>query len=198
MDEDDRAGEMSAVELAERIGRGDPAAEEALVRRYGRQLEFMLRRKVREPTLAADMAQDALLIVIERLRGPGLDEPDKLVAFLHRTAHNLARGEARTYYRRNTHADQALVDLVAVNEPLLEDLVAREQLGAIVRQLLTELGQPRDRELLRRFYLGEESKERLCAAFEISAAHFDRIHFRARQRFRQIVESRAIELFSRR
>jgi RNA polymerase sigma factor (sigma-70 family) len=198
MNFEDRAREVSAVELAERIGRGDRAAEELLVRCYGRQLEFILRRRVREPSLAADMAQDALLIVIERLRGPGLDEPDKLVAFLHQTAINLARGEARTYYRRNTHPDQALVDLVAVNEPLLDDLFDREQLGAVVRQLLSELGQPRDRELLQRFYLGEESKERLCAAFEITPAHFDRVHFRARQRFRQIVESRASQLLSER
>lgn len=191
MDEKDRSGEVSVRELAERIGQGDPAAEETLARRYGRQLEFMLRRQVREASLAADMAQDALLILIERLRGPGLDDPDKLVAFLHQTACNLARGEARTYYRRNTHPDPSALALAEVNEPLLEDLLAREQLGAITRQLLEELGQPRDRELLRRFYLGDESKEQLCADFQISPAHFDRIHFRARQRFRQIVESKA-------
>ncbi len=195
MDDQTRGGE-AASELALRIGQGDRAAEEALVRRYGRQLEFILRRHVREASLAADLAQEALLVVIQRLRGQGLDDPDRLVAFLHQTAINLARGEARTYYRRDTHPDQDLLDLVAVNEPLLEDLVARDQLGAIVRQLLSELSQPRDRELLRRFYLGEESKERLCAAFAITAAHFDRIHFRARQRFRQIVESRASRLLS--
>ncbi len=194
MDESVRSGEVSVRELAERIGRGDRVAEELLVRRYGRPLEFQLRRKAREPSLAADMAQDALLILIERLRGPGLDDPDKLVAFLHQTATNLARGEARTYYRRNTHPDQAALELAAVNEPLLEDLVARDQLGAIIRQLLDELGQARDRELLRRFYLGDEPKEQLCADFEISAAHFDRIHFRARQRFRQIVESKARQI----
>ncbi|MCH8477933.1 MAG: sigma-70 family RNA polymerase sigma factor [Wenzhouxiangella sp.] len=198
MDEKDRSGEPSVRELADRIGRGDPAAEEALVRRYGRPLEFMLRQKVREASLAADLAQDALLILIERLRGPGLDDPDKLVAFLHQTASNLARGEARTYYRRNTHPDQGALALAAVNAPLLEDQVAREQLGAIIRQLLEELGQARDRELLKRFYLGGDSKEQLCADFQISPAHFDRIHFRARQRFRQIVESKASQFLPNR
>lgn len=186
-------GEEAALarELAGRIAAGDRSAEDEMVRRYGRQLEFILRRHVREPSLAADIAQEALMVVLKRMREPGLEHPEKLAAFLHRTAINLARGEARTYFRRNTHPDHEAVALVAVSEPLLADRIDREQLSATVRQLIAELGQPRDRELLRRFYLGEESKASLCEAFAVSPAHFDRIHFRAKQRFRQILESRA-------
>jgi RNA polymerase sigma-70 factor (ECF subfamily) len=181
---------QDAAALARRIGQGDRSAEEALARRYGPKIEYVLRRHVREPALAADLRQDALIVVIERLRDGGLSEPEKLAAFLYQTAINLARGEARTYYRRNTHPDFEAVERAATAEPLLADRLERRELGEIVRTLLDELSQERDREILRRFYLREEDKERICASLELSAAHFDRVLYRARKRFRQVLEQR--------
>lgn len=179
-----------AAELVRRIQDGDHAAEEMLARRYGPKLEFILRRHVREPSLAADLRQEALLVVIERLRGDGLNEPEKLAAFLYQTAINLARGEARTYFRRNTHPDADAIDRAAASETLLSDRLERAELARIVRQLLEELNQQRDRDLLRRFYLGEESKHSICQSLDLEPVHFDRVLYRARQRFRQILEQR--------
>jgi len=187
---DSQARVATAGELVERIRRGDVVAEELLARRYGPKLEFILRRHAREPSLAADLRQEALIVVIERLRSDGLDEPEKLAAFLYQTAINLARGEARTYFHRNTHPDFEAIDRAATAEPLLADLLERAELGRIVRTLLGELGQQRDREILRRFYLRDENKHDICTALELSAAHFDRVLYRARQRFREILERR--------
>lgn len=187
---DSQARVATAAEIVERIRRGDALAEELLASRYGPKLEFILRRHVREPSLAADLRQEALIVVIERLRSDGLDEPDKLSAFLHQTAVNLARGEARTYFRRNTYPNADAIDRAATREPLLIDRLEREELGGLVRRLLDTLGQPRDREILQRFYLQEESKESICASLELTPAHFDRVLYRARQRFRQILEER--------
>ncbi|MDZ7789284.1 MAG: sigma-70 family RNA polymerase sigma factor [Xanthomonadales bacterium] len=187
---DSQARGATAAEIVDRIRRGDGVAEELLARRYGPKLEFILRRHVREQALAADLRQEALIVVIERLRSDGLAEPDKLAAFLCQTAINLAKGEARTYFRRNTHPDFEAVNRAATAEPLLGDRLERRQLGEIVRKLLDELRQERDREILRRFYLREEAKESICASLELSAAHFDRVLYRARERFRQILEAR--------
>lgn len=187
---DSQAGVATASEIVERIRRGDAVAEELLARRYGPKLEFILRRHAREPSLAADLRQEALIVVIERLRSDGLAEPEKLAAFLYQTAVNLARGEARTYYRRNTHPDFEAIDRAATSEPLLADRLERAELAKIVRTLLDELGQERDREILRRFYLSDEDKDSICTALELTAAHFDRVLYRARQRFRQILQAR--------
>jgi len=177
-------------DLVARIAAGDRAAEAELVRRYGPKIEFILRQRVREASLAADLCQEALIVVIERLRGSGLEQPGKLAAFLRQTAVNLAIGEARTYYRRNTHADSERVDLTAHGAPLMVDLVEQEQLADAIRQLLGELTQARDRQILRRFYLSEEPKPSICASLEVTPEHFDRVLHRARQRFRVIIEAR--------
>ncbi|NBB92831.1 MAG: sigma-70 family RNA polymerase sigma factor [Gammaproteobacteria bacterium] len=189
MNDAQQRGQLAA-ELARRIRQGDRSAEEALARRYGPRIEFLLRRHVREPALAADLRQEALIVVIERLRDSGLDEPEKLAAFLHQTAVNLARGEARTYFRRNTHPDYDAIDRAATAEPLLADRLERSELARLVRELLGELTVERDRDILRRFYLREEDKESICASLELSPEHFDRVLYRARQRFRQILEAR--------
>lgn len=179
-----------AAELVRRIQDGDHSAEEMLARRYGPKLEFILRRHVREPSLAADLRQEALLVVIERLRGDGLNEPEKLAAFLYQTAINLARGEARTYFRRNTHPDADAIDRAAASGTLLSDRLERNELAAIIRRLIGELSQERDRQLLRRFYLAEEPKSSICQSLDLTPAHFDRVLYRARERFRQLVEKR--------
>jgi len=175
------------AELVERIRLGDTAAEAELVVHYSRPIEFVLRRHLRDTSLAADLRQEALIIALERLRADGLDDPAKLPGFLHNTAVNLARGEARRFYRRNTHVDGEALAAAAAVEPLMADQIDRERLARAIRRLLDELGQARDRQILRRFYLTEEPKESICAALEVSMAHFDRVLYRARHRFREIL-----------
>jgi RNA polymerase sigma-70 factor (ECF subfamily) len=57
-----------------------------------------------------------------------------------------------------------------------------------VRRLIGELDTDRDRQILYRFYIAEEDKERICADLELSSLHFNRVLFRARQRFKELLE----------
>lgn len=62
-------------------------------------------------------------------------------------------------------------------------------LGAEQRRLLHEqidtLRIKRDREILRRAYIHNETKPAMCAALVLTTSHFDRIIFRARERLKQ-------------
>lgn len=58
---------------------------------------------------------------------------------------------------------------------------------AAIATLLGELSVPRDRELLRRFYLLEHDRDQVCAALGIDPGHFHRVIHRARQRFGEIL-----------
>ena len=48
----------------------------------------------------------------------------------------------------------------------------------------------RDREVVKRFYLDEEDKDAICRDLGLSALHFDKVIFRARQRMRSLLEAR--------
>ena len=60
-----------------------------------------------------------------------------------------------------------------------------------MRQVLAELGTERDREVLFRFYIAEQSSERICADLQLSAEHLYRVLHRARARYRKLFEQSA-------
>lgn len=177
-----------SAELARRIGDGDRAAEATLVERYQRGVLYLLRRRTRDNDLALDLRQDTFRIAIEKLRAKELAEPERIGAFVRGIAVNLAIASARKTSRRATAADTDAVELVADPADGPADAVASDQNRAAVRALLDEMSVARDRDILLRFYVEDEDKESICSALGVDSAHFNRVLFRAKQRFRALLE----------
>ena len=180
-----------SAELVRRIGTGDRRAEEDLVRRYQRGLVYLVRRRTRDSELALDIAQDALQITIEKLRQGPIEQADRLGAYLRGVAVNLASAQARKTVRRATTADSEAVELVADETAGPFDRVSSEQVQRHVRTLLDELSVPRDREILIRTYLNDEDKSSICESLGIDSAHYNRVLFRAKQRFKELLTAAA-------
>src|SRR6202008_4290949 len=68
--------------------------------------------------------------------------------------------------------------------------VGRPQWASAARRMLEEMPVARDREVLVRFYLDDEDREKICRELRLSEEHFNRVIFRARNRFRQLIEHR--------
>lgn len=175
------------AQLATAISRGDKRAEAALYERYYRQTLFVLERKTGDPELARDLCQEAFCITIERLRSQPLTDPDKLSAFLHSTALNLYIGELRKADRRKTFNDQALLDLVIDSTQNQYRALLRERSGEAVRRLIEAMDNSRDRALLYQYYIEEKDKTQICAELGLSHRHFDKVLFRAKQRFKELL-----------
>jgi hypothetical protein len=56
--------------------------------------------------------------------------------------------------------------------------------------MLEEMPVARDREVLVRFYLDDEDREKICRELGLTEEHFNRVIFRARNRFRELLEHR--------
>jgi RNA polymerase sigma-70 factor (ECF subfamily) len=133
------------------------------------------------------LRQDTFRIAIEKLRSSSLEEPERLAAYLRGVALNLWLGQRRKDTRRATTADSEAVELVADEGAGPFENVSREQVRRAVGVLLKELGTARDREILTRLYLDDEDKESICAALGVDSTHFNRVLFRAKQRFRELL-----------
>lgn len=187
----DQADSASEAEVSARLVAGIRAgrkeAEGELAERYGRGLLYLLRRHCGDPELALDLRQDTLRIAIERLRGDSIDDDARLAGFLRGVAMNLLTAHRRKTSRRATYADSDNVEAAADERLGPYDEVSSQQVQTAVRQLLDELKTPRDREILTRLYLEEEDRETICDDLGIDAAHFSRVLFRAKQRFKDLL-----------
>ncbi len=178
-----------ATDLVGRIRSGDATAEEELVRRYSRGLLFHLRRTAGDPDLADDLHQETFRVVLERLRGDGIGEPERLAGFILGTGRNLFLGGWR---KRTRRGEGTSLDAIEADppDPVPDQLdrVLQEEEILKVRRLIGELGTDRDRQILFRFYVAEEGKERICADLGLDSLHFNRVLFRARQRFKELLQ----------
>ena len=89
---------MDQRDLVERAGRGDHDAFAVLVGASIARLEAVARLILRDPELARDAVQDAYLRAWRDL--PGLRDPDRLDAWLHRLTVNACLDVARRRRRR--------------------------------------------------------------------------------------------------
>ena len=182
------AVEWTTEDIASKIVAGDDDAEAQFVQRYSRWLRLILFKRIKDAELALDLTQQALLTVLIRLRKRPLDEPAKLDNFVYRTAINLFINDARQKSRRRTFADSERIENIPAPDPSPFDALVREQMSAAIIELMKKLPTDRDREILYRFYILGDEKALVCQDLNISLLHFNRVLYRARQRFRKLLQ----------
>jgi len=169
----------------------DPVAQLAAVYRDYPGLRALILRRVRDPEVAADILQDAAVTTLEKLRTGEIAHPEKLGGYLYRVALNHLRNHHRKD-RTALSSAEALDDLAAPAIDHEWESVGRPQWASAARRMLEEMPVVRDREILVRFYLDDEDRESICRQLGLSEEHFNRVIFRARNRFRELLEHRGL------
>ncbi|MBS0395468.1 MAG: sigma-70 family RNA polymerase sigma factor [Proteobacteria bacterium] len=168
----------------------DPVSHLAEVYRDFPGLRALILRRVRDPEIAADILQDAAVTTLQKLKSGDVARPEQVGGYLYRVALNHLRN-----YRRRDRVARAVAD-GAGEEPATADgaveSVDRHRWMQLAREVLADLPNRRDRELLVRFYLEDEDKQRLCAELGLTEEHFHRVIFRARNRFRELLAARGL------
>jgi RNA polymerase sigma-70 factor (ECF subfamily) len=188
----DLSAESPPGDLVRRIRSGDTGAEAELVTRFGEGLAFLLRRWTRDHAAAEDLYQETFRLAIEKIRRGEVRDPDRLAGFLRSLAKNLSIH----HYRRGASRELREEDLESAPEPVESeagqlDRLLRQEKAAAVRQVLEELASERDRQVLFRFYIAEEDKERIRSDLGLSSLDFNMVLFRARRRYRDLYERHA-------
>ena len=177
---------VDVADLANRIVAGDRNAEEELVHCYSHGVSVLLRRATGDRLLAEDLYQETFRVCLDKIRRGELREPERLSGFICHIARNLVvesfRRASRMGKRVGVEAAESLAD---ERSSQFTQLLNAER-ARIVRQVLGELHSARDREVLYRFYVAEEDKERICEDLGLSSLHFNRVLYRARERYREL------------
>jgi RNA polymerase sigma-70 factor, ECF subfamily len=167
----------------------DPVSHLAAVYRDYPGLRALILRRVRDPEVAADILQDAAVTTLEKLRSGEIAHPENVGGYLYRVALNHLRNHRRKDRSALSSAD-GLDELPAAENEAGWESIRGRQWATAARRMLEEMPVARDRDVLVRFYLDDEDREKICRELRLSEEHFNRVIFRARNRFRELVEHR--------
>ena len=168
-----------------------------LVRQQYGGLLSLVRRKLKDRELASELVNEAIAITLEHSRLGRLTELQSIGGYVFRVSMNLLRNHQRNVDNRlDLRADVATLDaLVEYESDNLQAAEIRQQ----ARRVIESLASPRDREVIKRFYLAEDDKQVICQELGLTPLQFTQIMSRARQRMKQIFDTQGLkagDLFS--
>ena len=184
---DDGEGPSASEVLVDRIRAGDEAAESDLVSRYARGVRMIVSRGTTDRSIVDDLCQDTFRIALEKIRQGDVRDARRLSGFMCALARNLTV----EHFRRSRRAERVAATDESDPAPSQLELLLAEERADVARRVLSELGSDRDRQILFRFYVAEETKAAICADLGLSTLHFNRVLFRARERYRTLYQAMA-------
>ena len=152
-------------------------------------LVWRLRKLGADPSLAEDLAQQTIIVALEKFQAREIRQLDSIKAFLYKTGYFLLVMERRQQRRRQELA--LSFDIGADHEPGPEmSSVAQVCFRARwIVELIQQLKESRDRDILSLHFLRELGKEPVRQMLGLSERHYDRVLFRAKSRLRKLAES---------
>jgi RNA polymerase sigma-70 factor (ECF subfamily) len=172
-------------ELVGRIQRGDNSGLEDLYGLFARGIRFYLCRQL-GPQELDDKVHDAFLIVVQAIKRGDLREPERLMGFVR----TVVRRQVAAYIddvvhsrREELHLDVGVRVADARNNP--EQNAAFQQKVEFMTSILRSLPD-RDREILTRFYLDEQTQEQICEDMNLTETQFRLLKSRAKARFGEL------------
>jgi len=168
------------TDLVERIRHGHPTALEDLYA-LAKNFTFFLMRQLGKDDLQ-DRVHDVFVTTAQAITAGKLRDPERLVPFVTTVTRFYTYSQIeRRSFRRKVEGSLENVNVPDANINLDQSLY-RKQKAQIVREVLAEM-KPRDREVLRRFYLLDQSKEQICQEMGLTATQFRLLKSKAKAKF---------------
>jgi len=174
--------ETIAQQLVERILAKDTQAESELVQRYGQGLYTVLLNESKDENLAKDIAQESWEFLLSNIRNDKIRNPKRLGAI--QTAKYRLLMHYRKQGSRRYESDEKLSEKADQSQSP-HNSYFRIQQGNKIDHVLSKMIK-RDASILRETYIKGTEKSKLLIILELSSENFDRVLYRARQRFRKI------------
>jgi RNA polymerase sigma factor (sigma-70 family) len=177
--------EPSWAGLVERVHAGDPTGMEELYAIFAKGVRFFLWRQL-GPQDLDDKVHDVFLIVTQSIQRGDLREPDRLMGYVRTVVRRqvAAHIEIAVHARRNQMPIDPVIAL-SDHQPDPERQVIDRENQDVAMRVLGGLSK-REREILTRFYLQEQSAEEICRDLNLTDTQFRLIKSRAKARYGEL------------
>jgi RNA polymerase sigma-70 factor (ECF subfamily) len=173
------------VELVDRIRFNETDGMEDLYQLFSKGIRFYLCRQL-GPQELDDKVHDTFVVVVQAIRRGELREPSRLMGFVR----TIVRRQVAAHIDKVVHNRRDQIDLdstirLADPEGNPEERAMFSQRSSLISRVLGELS-VRDREILTRFYLLEQSQDQICSEMGLSETQFRLLKSRAKARFGEL------------
>ena len=171
--------------LVEKIKTGDRPAMEELYRLFSKGIRFLLCRQL-GPQDLDDRVHDLFLVITQSIQRGDLREPERLMGYVR----TIVRRQIAAQINQTIHVRQNETDLngnlvLTDTHPNPEKLIIEEENMGVALNILNSL-RKREREVLIRFYLKEQTPAQICADLDLTETQFRLIKSRAKARFGEL------------
>ena len=177
--------EPSWSQLVDRIRAGDPAGMEQLYAVFVKGIRFFLWRQL-GPQDLDDKVHDVFLIITQSIQRGELREPERLMGYVRTVVRRqvAAHIDSAVHARRNQQSIDPAMTL-SDHQPDPERRVIEREGQDVALSMLKGLPK-RDREVLVRFYLQEQTAEEICRELNLTETQFRLIKSRAKARYGEL------------
>lgn len=182
---DSTGGGRNWLALVESIQRNEQNGMEELYRVFSRGVRFYLCRQL-GPQDLDDKVHDTFLIVVQAIAKGELREPERLMGFVRTVVRRQVAAQIdRAVQTRREQAELASGAAISDHRETPEEAAISRQHEEVAEAVLKGISE-RDREILTRFYLMEQTQEEICEEMRLSETQFRLLKSRAKARFGEL------------
>jgi RNA polymerase sigma-70 factor (ECF subfamily) len=179
--------EARTNDLVEMILRGHPAGLEELYTMAGNFTFFLMRQLGNDDLL--DKVHDVFLSAATAITTGKLRDSARLTPFLTTLTRFYTYGQIDRRVVRRKYGAQLEHTNIPDGRINIEHNVYRQQKRRIVREILGSMPK-RDRDVLERFYVHEQTKEEICREMNLTATQFRLLKSKAKSTFAKLGQRR--------
>jgi RNA polymerase sigma-70 factor (ECF subfamily) len=168
--------------LVARIRAGETDGMAELYQLFSTGIRFYLARRL-GPGPMEDKVHETFVAVVQAIRRDELKEPQRLMGFVEAIVLEQVEHHIERAVRTKKAERRAVSNELRRENP--EEIVAFHQRMELIHQVLATLS-PRDREIVTRFYLREQTQEEICQQMGLSETQFRLLKSRANARFLEL------------
>jgi RNA polymerase sigma factor (sigma-70 family) len=165
-------------DLVSRIRAGETDGMEELYQLFSMAIRFYMARQL-GPDELDDKVHDTFLVVLQAIRRGELREPARLMGFVR----TIVRRQVAAHIHRIVPKESVVSVELRHDNPM--EAVAFHRRTELINRVLAELSD-RDREILTRFYVLEQSNDQICSEMVLTETQFRLLKSRAKARFGEL------------
>lgn len=185
------ASKNNWTELVNGVRNRDDAALEELYRLFSKGVRYFLYRQLGTQDIE-DRLHDTFLAVVQAIQRGDLREPERLMGFVKTVAHRQAVAGIVQNVQDREHLDIEAGFRIADTQQNPEQSILEKERSEIVREALRKVP-ARDREILTRFYVLEESQQHIRKAMKLTETQYRLLKSRAKARLGEAGKKRIVQ-----